>query len=146
MPTRYGILLLALLTASAGRADLKQANAEPNLEKRSKLAMDNAHAALKKAREAYQSGNQEQTRASVAEVGESVALAMTSLRQTGKNPRKSPKWFKRAELGSRDLSRRLEAFALEMSYTDRPMLDKVRAEVQHAHEELLTGLLEGKKR
>ena len=146
MSARHGILLLALLTAAAGRADLKLANAEPNLEKRSKLAMDNAAAALKKARESYNNGDMEKTREFIAEIGESVALTVKSLQQTGKNPRKSPKWFKRAEMESRDLMRRLEAFSQEMSYTDRPLLDKLRAEVQHTHEELLTGLLEGKKK
>jgi hypothetical protein len=49
-------------------------------------------------------------------------------------------------MDTRDLGRRLDSFAQEMSYTDRPALDKVRAQVQHAHEELLTGLMEGKRK
>lgn len=145
-PTRSAVVLAALLAVGGLRADLTQANAEPNLEKRSKLAMDNAAAALKAARAAYQAGDLDQTRAGIAGIGESVALAMRSLRQTGKNPRKSPKWFKRAEIDSRGLGRRLESFAQEMSYVDRPLLDKVRAQVQQAHEELLTGLMEGKRK
>jgi hypothetical protein len=146
MPTRVAVLLIALLAAGALRADLKQAAAEPNLEKRSKLAMDNASAALKSAREAYQAGNADALKARIAEIGDSVAMAMESLQKTGKNPRKSPKWFKRAEIDTRDLGRRLDSFSQEMSYADRPSLDTVRTQVQHAHEELLTGLMEGKRK
>ncbi len=39
--------------------DLKQVQAEPNLEKRSKLALENAAAALQAAREAYRNGETE---------------------------------------------------------------------------------------
>jgi hypothetical protein len=146
MPNRLAPLLLILLTAAGLHADLKQVAAETNLEKRSKLAMDNAAAALKLARDAYRAGNPDEVKAKIGEVGDSVKMAMDALEQTGKNPRKSPKWFKRAEMDTRDLGRRLDSFAQEMSYTDRPALDKVRAQVQHAHEELLTGLMEGKRK
>jgi hypothetical protein len=33
-----------------------------------------------------------------------------------------------------------------MSYTDRALLDKVKARVQQVHDELLLGLMEGKKK
>jgi len=131
-------LLPALL-----RADLKQARAEPNLEKRSKLALDNAAAAYQEARSAYQNGDNDKVAAAVAEIQESVDLAYTSLTQTGKNPRKSPKWFKKAEIETRDLLRKLDAFQQEMSFTERPMLEKVKARIQEVHDDLLLGLMEG---
>jgi hypothetical protein len=146
MPTRSAVLLLALFAAAGLGADLQQVKAEPNLEKRSKLATDNAAAALKSAREAYNGGHLEQVKAKVDEISASVALTLTSLEQTGKNPRKSPKWFKRAEIETRDLGRKLESFAQEMSYTDRPMLDRVRKQVQQAHDDLLTSLMEGRRK
>lgn len=125
-------------------ADLKQAQEEPNLEKRSALAIDNAEAALQAARRAYAASDFKQVEASAAEIQESVDLAYTSLQQTGKNPRRNPKWFKRAEIATRDLTRRLDAFQHEMSYTDRPMLDSVKTRVQQVHDDLLVGLMEGK--
>ena len=73
-------------------------------------------------------------------------LAETSLHETGKNPRKSPKWFKRAESSTRDLLRRLDAFQQSMDVTDRPMLDAVKSKVQQVHEDLLLGVLEGKEK
>jgi hypothetical protein len=134
-----------LVCWGAPRPDLKQALAEPNLEKRSALALENAAAALTSAREAYQKGDLNAVKADAAEIEESVDLAYTSLEQTGKNPRRSPKWFKRAEIQTRDLGRKLDGFRDEMSYTDRPLLDKVRARVQKVHDQLLLGLMEGKR-
>jgi len=137
-------VVAALALAGAARADMKQALAEPNLEKRSQLALNNAVAAYKTARAAYEKGENEQVAAGIAEIQESVDLAYTSLTQTGKDPRRSPKWFKKAEIDTRDLLKRLEAFDHEMSFSDRPMLEKVRAKVQQVHDDLLVGLMEGK--
>ena len=92
------------------RADLKAALAEPNLEKRSKLALDNAAAAYEAARTAYMRAIVKRTGTDLHEVQESVEVAYSALQQTGKDPRKSPKWFKKAEIETRDLLRRLEVF------------------------------------
>ena len=128
------------------RADLKQAQAEPNLEKRSKLALDNAITVLQAARHAYRDGDNEKAAALTAEVQESVELAFASLQQTNKDPRRSPRWFKSAEMATRDLLRKIESFQQDMSFADRPMLDKVKEKTQQVHDDLLLGLMEGKKK
>ncbi|MBZ5725544.1 MAG: hypothetical protein LAP87_11140 [Acidobacteriia bacterium] len=140
------VLALWLACGVAARADLKQAQAEPNLEKRSALALNNAAAVYKAARAAYMQGDTDELARDAAEIQESVSLAYTSLTQTGKNPRRSPKWFKKAEIETRDLARKLEAFQQEMSYVDRPLLDAVKARVQQVHDDLLLGLMEGKRK
>jgi hypothetical protein len=66
--------------------------------------------------------------------------------KTGKNPRNSPRWFKAAEISTRDLSKKLETFQRDMDFADRPLLDKVKARVQQVHDELLLGLMEGKRK
>ena len=137
-----GALALSLFPALLP-ADLKQARDEPNLEKRSKLALDNAAAVYQEARLAYQNGDNDKVALAAAEIQESVDLAYTSLTQTGKNPRKSPKWFKKAEIETRDLLRKLDSFEREMSFSERPMLEKVKARVQEVHDDLLLGLMEG---
>ncbi len=146
--TRPWLAAAAVVLGLAGTlpADLGPAKAEPNLEKRSKLALDNAEQALTAAREAYNKGDTAQVSALAAEIGESVELANTSLQETGKNPRKSPKWFKRAEIVTRDLLRRLDALQQEMNVADRPMLDAVKARVQKVHDSLLLGVMEGKQK
>jgi len=138
--------VLAAVLASPGwlRADLKHAMAEANLEKRSKLALDNAAAAYQTARAAYDTGENEKVAAAAAEITESVDLAYASLMKTGKDPRKSPKWFKQAEIETRNLLRRLETFQQQMSFNDRDVLEKTKAKVQQVHDDLLVGLMEGK--
>ncbi len=140
--------LLAVLLAAAtpARGDLKKAMAEQDLEKRSGLALENANAAFKTMRADYQDGKAQKLSAGIAEIQESVELAATSLEQTGKNPRKSPKWFKRAEISTRDLLRRLDSFQREMAFDDRSKLDPLKTKVQQIHEDLLLGLMEGKRK
>ena len=142
---RLWLAAFLILTGGAARADLKRAMAEPNLEKRSGLALLNAAEALKAARAAYDKGDNEAVAKDAEEILESVELASTSLTESGKNPRRS-EWFKKAEISTRDLSRRIESFQEQMSYADRPMLDKVKARVQQVHDELLLGVMEGKKK
>jgi len=140
-------LLIAMVLASGLlRADLAQIKAEPNLGKRSALALDHAFDALTLARDAYAKGQNADVEKWLKEIKESVELAETSLNATGKNPRKSPKWFKRAEGSTRDLLRRLDALERDMDLTDRPMLDAVKAKVQQVHDDLLLGVLEGKEK
>jgi hypothetical protein len=140
------LLVIAFAAVPPVAADLAKAKAEPNLEKRSKLALDNAAEELRAAREAYRNGESEQVAAHVAEIGESVDLAWESLKQTNKDPRRSPKWFKSAEIATRDLGRKLETFEQDMSFNERAGLDQVKAKVQQVHDDLLLGLMEGKKR
>ena len=146
---RFVLALALALTLAGGAAastELDAVRAEANLEKRSKLALDNAASALRSAREAYQAGDTATVTAKTDEIGESVDLAYNSLTETGKNPRKSPKWFKHAEMETRELTRRLEDFAQQMNYNDRAILDKIRARIEQVHDELLTGLMEGRKK
>jgi hypothetical protein len=118
--------------------------AEPNLEKRSKLALDYAAATLKEARAAYGSGDAAKSTALIAEVRDAVELAEHSLQETGKNPRKSPKYFKKAEIETRAMLKRIEAFQDDMNVSDRPSLDTLRSKVQQVHDDLLMGIMEGK--
>jgi hypothetical protein len=136
---------LALLAGGTLHADLKAAMAENDLGKRSKLALDNAAAALKAAREAYNKGESAQVSAAAKEILDSVNLANDSLKATGKNPRKSPKWFKAAELSTRDLAKRIETLQHDMPFEERNVLDQARTRTLEIHDELLMGLMEGKR-
>jgi hypothetical protein len=144
MRTRVWMCCLLAGAVLPLHADLKKAMAEPDLEKRSGLALDNAASALKQTRSAYQDGESAKVSSGIAEILESVELAEASLAKTGKNPRKSPKWFKRAEIATRDLVRRLDSFQNEMAFDDRQALEKLKAKLQQVHEDLLMGLMEGK--
>lgn len=143
---RLLISLAGLLAVVPLRADLAAVRAEPNLERRAGKALDNADRALKTAQETYRNGYAQQSEAAFEELRESVVLANDSLKQTGKNPSRSPKHFKRAEIRTRELLRRLNDFRPQMSLEDRGPLEKAEATIQKIHEELLAGIMGGKKK
>ena len=140
------LLCLTFALVPAAQADLKAALAERDLGKRSKLALDNAAEALKAARAALQAGENEKIAAAVAEMKESVDLAYDSLKSTGKDPRKSPKWFKHAEIATRDLLKKLDTLQQDMNFQDRSVLSELKTRLQQVHDELLVGLMEGNKK
>ena len=125
--------------------DLASVRQEPNLERRSELALDNADTALTNAREAYKAGDFEKTKTAADEIEESVTLAYDSLRETGKDPRRSPKFFKRAEMATRQLLRRIDGLLESMSVADRPALLVVRDRVSDVHDDLLNGIMKKRK-
>jgi hypothetical protein len=133
-------LLIALMAW-----DLASVKSEPNLEKRSDLALEYASQSLDRAREAYAAGDVPSGQTALEEVRESVEVAYQSLQDTGKDARRSPKFFKRAELKTRELLRRLEGVKQTLSFDDRPVIEKVRARVNEVHDDLLTGLMSKKK-
>jgi hypothetical protein len=138
------LVLLPLIVRGAPAApadELARIQAEPHPDKRAHLALDNADDALKQARDAYDKGDNEAVAARMQEVEHSVELAESALKQTGKNPSRSPKHFKYAELKTRDLLRKLESFREAMSVTDRPVADRVILTVQKIHDALLDGIM-----
>lgn len=138
---KFFLPAFALLFCGLLQAGLERAKAEPNLEKRSQLALDNAELALKEAREAYRAGSNARAAEFLAEVRSSVEYAELSLKETGKNPRRSPKYFKRAEMDVNTLLRKSAAFEQEMDAADRPMLSELKAKLQQVHEDLLHGVM-----
>src|SRR5260370_20233685 len=104
-------MLLALGLVCAGpplHADLKAALAEHDLGKRSKLALENAGAALKTAREAYQQGDNTAVTAAARGVPESVDVALGSLENTRKNTPKKPRRVKQAAIETSNLLQKPE--------------------------------------
>lgn len=138
-------LTLLLMAAGLAQADLADVKAEPNPEKRSRAALENAAEKLREARQHYSSGDLKGTTALLSEVETSVELAETSLKSTGKNPVRSPKHFKHAELRTRELSKKLESFESDMNVGDREMLSAVKTRVQQVHDDMLLGVM-GKKK
>jgi hypothetical protein len=137
-------LLIALLSTVLYATDLASIEQEPNLEKRSQLAIDYASTALDAARKQYQDGDMAKTEASLSDVGASVDLAYQSLLDTHKEARRDPKVFKRTELATRQLLRRIEGMAESMSFEDRRMAEKVRDRVAAIHDNLLQAIMKKK--
>ena len=140
------LIALSFFTANLWAADLASIQQEPSLERRSQLAMDYAGAALDAARTAYQESNLEKTKTFLSEVSDAVDLAYDSLQQTGKEARRDPKFFKRTELSTRQLLRRIEGLVESMSFDDRAFAEKVRDRVAAIHDDLLQGIMAKKKK
>jgi hypothetical protein len=138
-------LLWSLSSAHLWATDLASIQQEPNLERRSQLAMESANSSLGAARTAYQANDLDKTRASLDDVGEAVSLAYDSLKQTGKEARRDPKFFKRTELATRQMLRRIEGMAEAMNFEDRSLIDKLRERVAAIHENLLQDIMAKKK-
>ena len=143
---RISVFLAAILMAAPMRADLAAVKAETKLDKRARKALDNADQALKTAEDAYRSGSLKESQSAFQEVGESVLLANDALKGTGKNPSRSPRHFKDAEIRTRELMRKLADFGQQMSFEDRGAVESVRATVEKVHEELLQAIMGGKKK
>jgi hypothetical protein len=143
MIRRREFLFLAAAPALGG--DLAAIKAEPSADKRYWSALTNADETISDARKHYEAGKLDEFRKSLEEAGESVELCDSTLRGTGKDPRKSPKHFKRAELKIRELLRRLESLRQEVGVDDRPPVEHVAKRMGDLHEELVADIV-GRKR
>lgn len=140
------VLLSLLISCSPLLADLVPVRSEPNLEKRSRAALEHAEQALKDSRRAYADGNLQQTTELLELVAESVDLAETSLKASGKDANKNPKYFKIAEIKTGTLLRSVEAFSRDMNEADRPMIEKLKEKLRETHERLLQAIMTRKKK
>jgi hypothetical protein len=132
--------LLILLLA----ADLSSLKSEANLERRSELALDYANQSIDAARDAYSAGDAAKMQAALSETGDAVDVSYQALSDTGKNPRNN-KFFKRAELRTRELMRRLDGLAQTVSVDDRDPVTKLREHIAEVHDNLLKGIMSKKK-
>lgn len=122
--------------------DLAAIKLEPNLERRSELALGNASAAMNAARDA--SSDERKLKAALEELRDSVDLAYQSLVESGKSARRNPKFFKRAELKTRELMRRLEGLAQAVDADDRVFVERVRDRVSKVHDDLIKDIMQKK--
>jgi hypothetical protein len=124
--------------------DLAAIKQEPNLERRSERALDNASAAMDLARDASSSGDTEKLKAAVTELRDSVDLAYQSLLDSGKSARRNPKFFKKAELKTRELMRRLQGLSQAVDVDDRAFVDTVHDRVSKVHDDLIQDIMQKK--
>jgi hypothetical protein len=124
--------------------DLAAIKLEPNLERRSERAIDNATAAMDSARDALGAADPSKFKAALDELRDSVDLAYQSLVDSGKSARRSPKFFKKAELKTRELMRRLEGLAQAADSDDRPVIESVRDRVSKVHDDLIQDIMQKK--
>jgi hypothetical protein len=121
--------------------DLSSIRNEPNPERRSDLAMENANSALDQAKDAARAGNDAKLQTALDEIGDSVDLAYESL---AGEPHRNQRAFKKAEQRTHLLERRLDSFRDLVDSDDRVKVDKIRERVAVAHDNLLNGIMKKK--
>jgi len=136
------VTILLILWFALG--DIGAVKAEPDLEKRSELALANADGQIDAARQAYSSGDMKTEQAALDDILESVETSYDALEHSGKAPRKS-KYYKRAELKVQALLRRLHTLRNDMSVDDQPAVESVVKRLQEIHDELLAEIMSKKK-
>jgi hypothetical protein len=129
------------LMVQTAAGDFPAVMAESNLEKRSELALREADKAITAAKTAYESQNIIDFKARVSDVEALVQLSYKSLQDTGKRARRSPKYFKRAEMGIRALLRRLVSLENDISVDDKPVVEAARKELNEVHETVLQDIM-----
>lgn len=132
-------LMLALCAAAFG--DVAEVKAEPNLERRSQLALDEAETRIGAAKQVYDAGKLGEFRQTVTEIGDLAELSYTSLEQTGKRARRSPKWFKRAEQRLLVLIRKVDSLEKDVSLEDRGTVSALKKRVSEIHDNLLQDIM-----
>ena len=125
-------------------ADITAVKSEPDLEKRSELALAGADHAIDEAKQAYNNGNDQAQHAALIEVQQFVEACYEALEHSNKNPRRS-KYYKNAELHLRALLRRLNSFRDQVSFDGREAVDAVIKRVSDVHDELLSAIMSKKK-
>jgi hypothetical protein len=139
------ILLLYLLFAVPLPTTLDQVKAEPNAERRARLAIDFAAAAERNAETAYAKGDMDATVIQLKAMAESMEIAKASLASSGRTPGRNPAPYKYAEQKSQEILTRLRDLEHTMDAEERDTMATPRAKVQEIHDEWFEGIMERKK-
>jgi hypothetical protein len=129
--------MTALLVALALAIDLDQVKAEPDPGKRAAKALDYAYERLAEARRLAADQQTEPALAEATNVAVGAELALETLKTAKRNTGN----LKRAEQRCRDLLRRLETFAQDLGFDDRPKVKPIAGRVQAIQEEFLDMIL-----
>lgn len=137
-------LTIVLFTVFTVQADVEAVRSERNPERRSVLALDEVDLQLTAARQAYTAGDLGSFRKSMDTAGELAELSYKSLQDTGKQARKSPKWFKRAEQKLLVVLRNVDSLAKDVTVDDKDQVEALRKRVRDVHEQILQDIMSKK--
>ena len=124
--------------------DLGAVKSEPDLDKRSELALTNVDHEIDEARKAYNAGDQKAQDAALEEIDASVAICYDSLQHSHEAPRKS-KYYKRAEQRLQGLIRRMSAFRDDVGFESRQSVERVINKMSEIHDQLITDIMSKKR-
>jgi hypothetical protein len=130
-------LALTFALSAAAQGGLEAVKAEPNLERRSEMALAYAGDVLTNLRNGLETKQWAAVAPEIEEFRAAIDLSFAALKATGKDARRNPKYFKRAELKLRELGRRLRGLQVLLDVDDRPKMDEVIAYVDRMQDDLV---------
>ncbi len=140
------VLAAVILFRGTAGADLQSVKDEPNLEKRSDRALENMRQALESARDAAKRNDEKTLKSAVQEVVDSAELSYQSLEESGKAARANPKHFKRAELATSDILRRMEGLENQINFDLRSMIESAKKRISEINDKLVFEIMTKNKR
>jgi len=139
------LIALFCFALCLGAVDLEAVKKEPDLQKRSDMALDAAMEALKEARALpTEGGSVDDLQKRMDTMIEAVELSLKSLRDTGKRPNKLTRYYKRGELKTREMQKQIENLVQALAFDSRPPAEKAQARLAVLHDEFLFGVMSGK--
>jgi len=139
------LIAIACLTLSVAAADLDAVKKEPDLLKRSEMALEVAADALKHARELpAEGGSVSDLQKDMDTLVQGVELSLQALHDTGKHPNKLSKYYKKGELRTREMIKHLENLSQAIAFDNRPPAEKAHDRLVVLHDEYLFGVMSGK--
>lgn len=143
---RTVFLGIAVLCGQASEhPNLARIEAVPDMQRRSRQALEFAYTQLPRAIEAYQAGNLELGREELGSLVQAVEMAVESLEATGKHPRRHPRHFKHAEIRTRKLLQQLRRAQSDAHLEDQDDFDGPIRRVEQANGKLLHGIMSPRK-
>ena len=134
--------VLVLVSAAVSLyAELAPVKAEPDLEKRSQLALDHAEQEIAAAKKAYDAGEINDFKRLLTEVGDLADVCYDALEDTGKRARRAPKWFKKAEQRMLTIMRRIGSLEKDVALEDRGLVKDLGKRVSDVHDRLLNDIM-----
>jgi hypothetical protein len=125
-------------------ADIGAVKSEPDVERRSELALASADKQVDAARTAYNGGDEKAEQLALGEVRELVDVSYDALEHSNRPPRKS-KYYKNAELKLSALLRRLNSFRDQVGIDGREAVEAVIKRVSDVHDEVLAAIMSKQK-
>lgn len=145
MTRTLALASLFAICALASDPALDAVKTEPNLEKRSEKALLAAQRFLDQLRRDGDLHDQAKLQTALANIREGVELCVDSLQDSGKDARRSPKYFKKAEIGLRKLNRHLEDVRIALSADEREPVASLLVYTHQVQEDLLLGIFTKKR-
>lgn len=138
-------IAIVCLTLGLSAADLDAAKKEPDLLKRSEMALSVAAESLKAARALpAEGGSLADLQKDMDVMVEAVELSLQALRDTGKHPNKLAKYYKHGELQTREMEKQMENLIQALAYDNRSPAEKAHDRLVVLHDEFLFGVMSGK--